>query len=269
MLDDGTSFIYREYATTTKRADFFRIKEALWMESLGAAGLPTPTVLASFAGGAGQPPALLLGNGAGRPLEEVFLEVDGAPRSQLWSMVGGLLRDLHSTNIAVVGPWTEPPFRTMADQFARPHEEPAQAQGGDPDLTNAIDALAVLRPALRDYLRARTPAIRFGEGYYLPGMLVERMPLKWACHCWLSWGSYAVVGDPMRDVVAIRTLPTAKFTGYPVPASFHDAYGLPDDPRANSSTRRTCNSAGDPCTSDRTAASTAGTGPDPRRTRPP
>ncbi|MEX0613166.1 MAG: phosphotransferase [Pirellulales bacterium] len=233
LLKDGTSYLLREYATTTRRADVFRLKETVLYASLRIGGLPVPYVLSSVSGDgriAGDPPAMLLTDSGGTFLEQLFLTVPYAQRGPLWRSVGAALRRLHDLDVAVAGPLSDPPRRLGASWFVADFSKVLlRLRRAQPETTPAVDALLRLRPALREHLDTRPHAIRHGEGWYLPGMLMLPEGEEWTCGSWLGWGYYASVGDPMLDIVGMQLI-HREWTGDEFPSSFYDAYGEQPDP---------------------------------------
>jgi len=209
-LESGSTCIFRLYANTTRMADFYRVKEARLYTSLAAADLPVPRVLAMIAGDGkpgGDPPAMLLTDAGGTPLEHLFLSVPRSRRSTLWSAVGAGLRRLHDTDISFAGalsaPHRQPPSGWFIAELTKVLRRLKQSA---PSAARSVDELLALRPSLRSYLDARPSSIRHGEGWYLPEMLLEPSQEGWRCVAWLGWGYYASVGDPWLDVVAAELI---------------------------------------------------------------
>lgn len=232
-LRDGSRCILRLFATTRSNAEFFREKEAYLCRSLAKAGLPVPRILAAIEGTGGvggEAPAILLSDEGGTLLEHLFTEVAGPRRNALWSTVGAALRQLHDTDIAFAGPFGEPENQLttrwfLGDLAKRLHRVKKDA----PSAVGPVEQFLSLRPRLRDYLDARPIAIRHGDGWYLPEMLLEPFEKQWRCVGWLCWGYYASVGDPMLDIVGIEVI-NREWTDQDLPDSFYRAYGQRPDP---------------------------------------
>ena len=233
VIDDGRSFIYREFATTSRASQVYQPKEIAVFEALRSAGLPTPDVLASSPGDGrarGEPATTLLSDGGGAPLETVFRNVPKKARPALWTAVGATLRHLHAVDVSAAdflnAPVYQRPWTRFLPYFLRSLKRVRTAR---PDLGTALDELLALRRPLQEYLDARPRAICFSGGGYLPGMLLERDGDGWRCTSWLSLGYYVSIDDPARDVVAIA-LSHREWTGDDVPPSFYKAYGSRPDP---------------------------------------
>lgn len=228
LLGDGTSVVYREYATTTSWASKYRAKEAFVFAQLGKAGLPTPSVLASVdgtPGTGGDPPAMLLSDPGGEPLEALFRT---APT--IWSEAGAMLRRLHDVDVSYAGFLADPgygrPWTRFVPYFAKSLRENRRRH---PHLAGGVDEmLALLREPVAAYLETRPRAICCAP-YSMPGLMLERAGARWECRSWLSLGYYVSVGDPERDVVAIATRYRNQ-TGSEVPRSFFTGYGRRPDP---------------------------------------
>jgi hypothetical protein len=246
-LDDGTTSLLREFATTSSMANRFKAKEEALLRSLGAAGLPTPRVLASIDGsprGGGDAAALLLDDPGGEPLAvdgrfaapaDVWSSVASPERDSLWATVGAMLRRLHDVDLAYAGILASPPHAETGASFVNLTSrwelggKMKLLRSHHPHLASPIDELLGMRAEVRAFVDARPRAIRHCRGFYLPGLLVEPSGRAWVCRGWLSWGYYAHVGDPVRDVVALD-LKARDWTGAPLPSSFYDAYGeRPDE----------------------------------------
>jgi hypothetical protein len=234
-LRGGLSVVYREYATTSRAASRYRMKEAFVFECLRRAGLPTPQVLAATDGiEAGAPPAMLLADPGGSPLEEhVTSGAPGTPNDELWAEVGRRLRQLHALEVGVVGPLADPsgqrPWMQLVPYFAKALRQLRKRQ---PELAATVDdLLALLGGPVAARLEGTAPSICCGH-YALPGLMLQAVePAAWTTKSWLSLGYYVSVGDPDRDLTAVSTLCRLK-TGSDLPSAFYAAYGRRPDPVA-------------------------------------
>lgn len=231
-LDDDTTFVYREYATTTAAAAHYQTKESRVFAVLRDSGLPTPVVLAATAGdgrAGGDPPGALLGDRGGEPLETVFRDLMIAERDAFWSEVGTMLRRLHDIDPAHASFLDEPiyqrPWTRSLPYFVKSLKS---VRATRPDLGDAIAAFLELRPRVQQYLDERPRSICCGDAGYLPGMLLAPAGRAWECRSWLSLGYYVSINDPSGDVVRISTA-HREWTGDDIPASFHHAYGSRPD----------------------------------------
>ena len=236
LLGDGSRVIYREYATTTAAAAWCRAKEAFVFTQLAKAGLPTPPILAAVDGSpgvGGDPPAMLLGDAGGDPLEAVYRTVPNSQRSSLWSEVGATLQLLHSADVALAGYLADPqhdrPWMRTVPYFAKSlrtlrDRRPELASGAD-------ELLAMLRRDVAPYLEGRPRAICCGH-YAMPAMMLERHRSGWRCVSWFGLGYYVSVGDPDRDLASVAYR-CRNETGEELPASFYKAYGRRSDPVAD------------------------------------
>jgi aminoglycoside phosphotransferase len=232
VLDDGTSVMYREYATTSQASDLYLRKEMAVMTALREARLPAPVILAwvgSSKDSEGDPAAMLLSDGGGEPLEEVFRSIPRAERAPLWAEVGKQLKSLHSVNVSRLEflneqyyqrPWTRtvPYFKKGFGNLKKTR----------PELALAIEELMTLLAALDEYLEGKPRRVCFG-GYSLPGMLMSRKGASRVCQSWLSLGYYVSINDPDRDVVSIG-VHHREWTGEDLPEAFFEAYGSRPDP---------------------------------------
>lgn len=225
-LDDGSSLILREYATTSRTPAAQQGKETVVLRTLQGTGLPVPQILASVAG---DRPATLLSDAGGEPLEEVFLTAPKSSRAALWSEVGSVLRKLHELDTSGVR-FPQTTTRAWLDFLPYFIKSLKGVKGLRPDLAPAVDEFVALRRPLQKYLDARPKAITVGaDGGYLPGMLVQRDGRRWRVVSWLSLGYYVSINDPARDVVAIA-VSHREWTGDPLPSAFYRSYGSRPEP---------------------------------------
>jgi len=227
VLDDGTSLVYREYETTTRMAAHYMHKELAVFDALRAAGLPSPDVLVVSE----DPPAALLSDGGGEPLEELFLRVGPGQRSAIWRTVGALLKRFHELPVDGLSFLTDPsyarPWTSFLPYFVRSLRT---VKATRPDLGPHVDTLLGLRGVLQAYLDTRPRTLTFNLGYYLPGVLLTSTGGRFACTSWLSLGYYVWTGDPALDLMAIAVV-HREWTGQDVPPSFYKGYGSRvDDP---------------------------------------
>lgn len=236
VLGDGSRVVYREYATTTAAAAAYRAKEAFVFTQLAKAGLPTPPILAAVdgsPGAGGDPPAMLLGDAGGDPLEALYRTVATSQRSALWSEVGATLRLLHHADVELAGYLADPrhdrPWMRSVPYFATSLRRLRERR---PELAaEAGELLALLRKDAAPYLAGRPRAICCGH-YAMPALMLEREPCgRWRCVSWLGLGYYVSVGDPDRDLAGVAHH-HRKETGEELPASFYEAYGRHPDPVA-------------------------------------
>ena len=233
QLDDGRSFIFREYATTTRAAAIYQAKEEAVFRMLRAAGLPAPDVLASERGSTDAerlPAATLLSGTDGDPLEEVFLTVAGRDRERLWSTVGGMLRRLHDIDVGdaefLRAPGYQRPWTKFLPYFFKSLKGVVSER---PDLKPTVADLRKIQRPLSAYLDTRPRAICCcGAGGHLPGMLVRQQGRSWECAAWLNLGYYVSIDDPARDV-ALIAVSHREWTGDDVPSSFYREYGYRPD----------------------------------------
>lgn len=226
-LDDGSTLILREYATTSSTPAAQQGKETAVFRTLQRSGLPIPQILASIAG---DRPATLLSDAGGDPLEEVFLTVPRSSRAALWSEVGSVLRKLHDVDTSGVR-FPQTTTRAWLDFLPYFIKSLKHVKALRPDLAPAVDEFVALREPLQNYLDARPKAITIGGlgGGYLPGMLVQRDQQRWRVASWLSLGYYVSINDPARDTVAIA-VSHREWTGEPLPSTFYRSYGSRPDP---------------------------------------
>ncbi len=188
-LIDGRSVVYREYATTSRAASRYRMKESFVLGQLGHAGLPTPTILAVTDGiEAGAPPAMLYSDPGGTPLEaHTSGSLATEDQEALWAEVGRRLRQLHDVDSALVGPLAEPandrPWMQSVTYFAKSlrtfkKKHPSSAEQVD-------DLLAILRGPVAAHVAGRRRSICCGH-YALPGLMLD--PRDWQTKSWLSLG---------------------------------------------------------------------------------
>ena len=225
-LDDGSSLILREYATTSGTSAAQQGKETVVFRTLQGTGLPIPQILASIAEDRA---ATLLSDAGGDPLEEVFLNVPKSSRAALWSEVGSMLRKLHDIDTSGVRlpQTTTRAWLDFLPYFMKDLRGVARLR---PDLAGWVDEFASLRKPLQHYLDDRPKAITIvSAGGNLPGMLVERDRQRWRVASWLSLGYYVTISDPARDVVAIA-VSHREWTGDPLPSAFYRSYGSRPDP---------------------------------------
>lgn len=225
-IDDGSSLILREYATTSRTPAAQQGKETVVFRTLRGTGLPVPQILASIAEDRA---ATLLSDPGGKPLEEEFVTVPKSLRAALWSEVGSVLRKLHAVDTSGVRlPQTT--TRAWLDFLPYFIKSLKGVKALRPDLAPAVDEFIALRRTLQKYLDARPKAITFGGvGGYLPGMLVQHDRQRWRVASWLSLGYYVSINDPARDVVAI-SVSHREWTGDPLPSAFYRSYGSRPDP---------------------------------------
>jgi hypothetical protein len=234
QLQHGESVIFREYGTTMRTPERFRAKEASVFERLGDAGLPTPSILAAtdgiadFAG----PPAMLLSDGGGQPLEELAcrgLLSDPAVVRE----VGRVLRQLHDVPVTGDEPFVHHAFaRAWMDFVPYFGRGLSQLRKRHPELRSHVDDLrALLRGSVTQHLASRPQAVCCGHIGGLPGLLLERTNRRWSTTGWLGLGYYVSIGDPDRDVVAIATRHQLR-TGHEIPDAFYTGYGRRPDPVA-------------------------------------
>ncbi|HEX7168339.1 MAG TPA: phosphotransferase [Acidimicrobiales bacterium] len=239
--DDGTharahlgqhgSVIFREYGTTLAMPARFRVKEAAVFEHLAAAGLPVPSILAAtdgiadFAG----PPAMLLSDAGGEPLEE--LDRRGAfSDPALWRAVGAALRQLHDVPLTGREPFAHRDFARAWMDFA-PYfgRTIAQLRKRHPALDSPFRELnRLLREQVADHLATRPRTICCGHIGGFPGLMLEPDEGGWATVGWLGLGYYVSIGDPDRDVVAIAARHQLR-TGRDIPGAFYTGYGRRPD----------------------------------------
>ncbi|MBW3589718.1 MAG: phosphotransferase [Actinobacteria bacterium] len=225
-LDDGSSLILREYATTSRTPAAQQGKETAVLRTLQGAGLPVPQILASISD---DRPATLLSDAGGEPLEEVFLTVPKSSRSALWSEVGSVLRKLHDVDTSGVR-FPQTTTRAWLDFLPYFIKSLKGVTRLRPDLAPAVDEFASLLKPLQHYLDQRPRAITVvSGGGNLPGMLVKRDRQRWRVASWLSLGYYVTISDPARDVIAIA-VSHREWTGHPLPPSFYRSYGSRPDP---------------------------------------
>lgn len=225
-LDDSTSVILREYATTSRTPAPQQGKETAVFLTLKDAGLPIPRILATVAG---DRPATLLSDAGGEPLEEVFLKVPKASRAALWSEVGSVLRRLHDVDTSGVK-FPQTTTRAWLDFLPYFIKSLKGVKALRPDLAAAVDEFVALRRPLQRYLDGRPQVVTIGGiAYGLPGMLVERDRQRWRVASWLSLGYYVTINDPARDVVAMA-VSHREWTGEPLPSAFYRSYGSRPDP---------------------------------------
>ncbi len=225
-LDDGSSLILREYATTSRTPAAQQGKETVVFRTLQGTGLPIPQVLASIADDRA---ATLLSDEGGEPLEEVFLTAPKSSRSALWSEVGSVLRKLHDLDSSGVR-FPQTTTRAWLDFLPYFIKSLKGVKALRPDLAPAVDEFVSLRRPLQNYLDDRPKAITVvSAGGNLPGMLVERDRQRWRVASWLSLGYYVTITDPARDVVAIE-VSHREWTGDPLPSAFYRSYGSRPDP---------------------------------------
>lgn len=232
-LTDGTSVIYREYATTTGSSARYLAKEAFVFKQLAKAGLPTPPILAEVDGSegtGGDPPAMLLADPGGESLETVFRDVPKSQRAALWSEVGSMLRRLHRVDLSYAGPLADPSSRRSWMDFVPYFAKSLRGMKKRfPETAPQVDELLILlRKQVAPYLEDRPRAICFGHTA-LPALMLERYGKSWRCLSWLSLGYYVSVGDPDRDVVSTARR-CRQGSGSEVPDSFYKAYGRRPDP---------------------------------------
>ena len=232
-LDDGRTFIYREYADTTASNARYQMKELGVFEALRDEGLPVPAVLAASRGeerAGGEPAATLLSDDGGQPLEMIFRDVAASRRPALWTEVGSQLQALHAVDPARAPILTWPVFQRPWTRFV-PYfiKSLKTVVATRPDLAAATKTFTTLRKPLEEYLDSRPRVISYGNAGYLPGMLLERKGSTWTCRAWLSLGYYVTLRDPDGDLVLIDTA-HREWTGAGVPAAFYKAYGGRPDP---------------------------------------
>lgn len=231
-LDDETSVIYREFATTTQASNLYLRKEMSVMRALNEAGLPAPEVLARVGRGVASedsPAAMLVADTGGEPLEEVFRTISSKERAPLWAEVGKQMKRLHSVDVSRLGILNEPiyqrPWTRTVPYFKKGLRN---VQKKRPELRPAIDELRTLLGALDDNLENKPRRVSIIHGAYLPGMMISRKRSSWSCANWLSLGYYVSINDPDRDVVSIG-VQNREWTGKEVPKSFYQAYGTRPD----------------------------------------
>lgn len=225
-LDDGTSLILREYATTGRTPAAQQSKETAVFRTLQGKGLPIPQILASITG---ERPATLLSDAGGDPLEVEFLTVPKRSRTTLWSEVGSVLRRVHSVDTSGVR-FLQTTTRAWLDFLPYFIKDLKGVKELRPDLAPAVDEFIALRGPLQKYLDSRPKSITvLSDGGYLPGMLVKLDRQRWRVASWLSLGYYVTIADPARDVVAIE-VSHREWTGDPLPPAFYRSYGSRPDP---------------------------------------
>jgi hypothetical protein len=232
ILDDGTSVIYREYATTSRASNHFLRKETEVIKTLRDEGVPAPVVLASVLSASTSerdPAAILLSDGGGEPLEETFRAIPTRERAPMWAEVGKQLRRLHSvepSRLEILShPYYERPWTHTIPYFKKSLSKVRKAR---PEFAETIAELMTLMKPLEQYLGRKPQRVCFGNGGYLPGMMMSRKEKGWECENWLSLGYYVWVRDPDRDVVSIE-VHHREWTGDELPKSFFDAYGSRPD----------------------------------------
>ena len=246
LLDDGSTRLYREYATTSHTANKRMAGEIAFASSMRTAGLPVPALIGQVAGSAaagGDPAAALFEDLGGEPLafygghrkatqDDLFLSVTGAGRDRLWASVGAMLGALHRLDVDIARVLASPTQlqgrNTAPKDVARGFAGLLSAVGQrHPEVRTTTDALASLDRDVRSYLDARPVAIRSSE-FFLPMLMLDEQDGSWACRAWVGWDLYASVGDPMRDVATIERL-VRVWTGADLPNSFYASYGHPID----------------------------------------
>lgn len=234
MLDDGTAVVYREYANTNNMANLYQAKETAMFETLAAAGLPAPRILASSPGdgrSGGESPATLLSDGGGEPLEELLLSVDEDQRPGLWAGVGATLRRLHDLDPASCSILREPIFQRPWTDFVPYFLKSLKGvKDTRPDLAEAVDELRSMRKNLAAYVESRPKVICCAHGY-LPGLMLQREGAGWRCLSWLNLGYYVSVRDPDQDLMLVA-VSHREWTGEDVPESFFREYGARPEPLA-------------------------------------
>ena len=225
-LDDGSSVILREYATTSRTPAAQQGKETAVFRTLQDTGLPIPQILASMANDRA---ATLLSDAGGEPLEEAFLTAPKSSRAALWSEVGSLLQELHGVDTSGVR-FPQTTTRAWLDFLPYFITDLKGVTKLRPDLAPAVDEFIALRRPLQHYLDDRPKAITVvSAGGNLPGMLVKRYRQRWQVTSWLSLGYYVTISDPARDLVAIA-VSHREWTGDRLPSSFYHSYGSRPDP---------------------------------------
>ena len=243
-LEDGTTRLYREFATTSSMANKFMMKESFLFDALRSAGLQTPEVLAAVTGSpaaGGDPAAMLLTDGGGVPLAfdgrlgregDLYLSVSGASARALWAEVGSMLGRLHRVDVAVAGPFAATRRRETATAYVSDWFKYLKRVADEhPIAATAVAELRSLRKPLVAFLDARPRAIRSGSASYLPGLMVERDSSRWRTASWVNWGYFACVNDPLLDVVTVERR-HREWVGDDLPAAFYKAYGHDIDPLA-------------------------------------
>lgn len=219
-LDDGSSFILRDYTTTARNAAQQQARESAVMHALRSAGLAVPRTIASVGGDRA---VTLLSDPGGEPLEVAFRAAPQSSRAALWFAVGSSLRTWHDVDAGAV---RLPEMGTRAWKNFIPYFVTKLKAVRDlrPDLAGAVDDFLVLRKPLQKYLDKRPLAISVtGAMGGIPGALVRRDGRAWTVTSWLSLGFDVTIKDPARDVVAIA-VSHREWTGDPLPAAFWRGY---------------------------------------------
>ena len=236
QLSDGSSVIYREYATSTRAADWYRRKELAVYDLLGRSGVPVPALLSTSPAGEpepGLPPALLLDDPGGDPLELVFRSIPAGDRSDLWATAGEGLRRLHEVDPTracfLDDPVFQRPWANVIPYFVKSFDRVRSVR---PDLGPTLERFMDMRDSIQRYLDAKPRAVCVtNAGGYLPGMLVVSSPEGWTVSGWVNLGYYVSLQDPDNDVVGAR-VSHREWTGADLPPSFYSRYGSEPDEAA-------------------------------------